>query len=223
MEHTLRDSLALASLSTELDTLLRQRARRQRLAKKEQLFYRGSTPDALFCVEAGIVRLCVTGSNGREAVLGLVTPGHWFGEASIFTGEARGHDAIAVVESELLAVPTMALHELVDHRPDYLLQFLRLMGLRYKSTLERMDGSILQPLPVRLARKLLEVYRVKALLPGAAPKVVLHLSQEDLGHMLGVSRQSINKVLKQWEEQGVVEVSYRSLILLEPQILEALA
>ncbi len=222
----MRDNLTPASvgtLSAELDALLRQRARRQRLAKKELLFFRGSTPDALFCVEVGIVRLCVTGSSGREAVLGLVTPGHWFGETSIFTGEARSHDAIAVVESELLAVPATALHELVDRRPDYLLQFLRLMGLRYRSTLERMDGAILQLLPARLARKLLEAYRVESLLPGAAPKVVLHLSQEDLGHMLGVSRQSINKVLKQWEEQGVIEVSYRSLMLLEPQMLEALA
>lgn len=226
MEHALHDELTptpVGTLDAELDALLRQRAKRQRLAKKERLFLCGSTPNALFCVERGIVRLCVTSSNGRVAVLGLVKPGHWFGEASIFTGEARSHDAIAVVDSELLAVPATALHELVDHRPDYLLQFLRLMGLRYKSTLERMDGTILQPLPTRLARKLLEAYRIESLLPGAAPKVLLHLSQEDLGHMLGVSRQSINKVLKQWEERGVVEVSYRSIMLLKPQVLEALA
>ena len=221
----MRDDLTPASLGTlsvELVAHLRQSARRQRLAKKEWLFSRGSTPDALFCVEAGVVRLCVTSPSGREAVLGLVTPGHWFGEASIFTGEARGHDAVAVVDSELLVVPAAVLHELVDHRPDYLLQFLRLMGLRYKWILDRMDSTVLLPLSARLARKLLEAYRLESPMPGASSKVVLQLSQEDLGHMLGVSRQSINKVLKQWEEQGVVEVSYRSLVLLEPQMLETL-
>lgn len=210
-------------LSTDLDALLRQRARRLRLGKKEILFHCGSAPDALFCVERGVVRLCVTSASGREAVLGLVTPGHWFGEASIFAGQPRAHDAFAVAQSDLLVVPSKALHELVDDRPEYLLQFLRMMGIRYKLTLERMDGAVLQPLPVRLARKLLEACRVEALQSGPMAKVTLHVSQEGLGHMLGVSRQSVNKVLKQWEENGLILVSYRSILILNPRKLEALA
>lgn len=226
MVHAPSDHLttgAVGTLSAELDAILRQRARRLRLAKKESLFYCGSAPDALFCVERGVVRLCVTSASGREAVLGLVTPGHWFGEASIFTGQPRAHDALAVVQSDLLVVPAKALHELVDDRPEYLLQFLRLMGLRYKLTLERMDGAVLQLLPVRLARKLLEACHVEALPPGPMSKVTLQVSQESLGHMLGVSRQSVNKVLKQWEENSLIQVSYRSILVLNPRKLEALA
>ncbi|WP_236611937.1 Crp/Fnr family transcriptional regulator [Phenylobacterium zucineum] len=209
--------MPMGALNAELDAHLRARARRQRLGRGEVLFLRGSAPDALYCVDVGVVRLCVTSSSGREAVLGLVTPGHWFGEASLFTGEPRSHDALAVVDSELLAVPAAALHELVDGRPAYLLQFLRLMGLRYRSTLERLDDAALQPLPVRLARKLLEMSRSDA--TATAGDGVLQISQEDLAHALGVSRQSINRILKRWEAAGVLQVNYRSLVLLKPEAL----
>lgn len=224
--NTPRDHLTAGSvgaLDPELDALLRQHARRQRLAKKELLFARGSAPDAMFCIERGLVRLCVTSASGREAVLGLVTPGHWFGEASVFSGQARAHDAFAVVQSDLLVLPAKTLHRLVDERPDFLLQFLRMMGLRYKSTLDRMDGSVLDPLPVRLARKLLDAHTLEN--PNARPgvRVVLDVSQEGLGHMLGVSRQSVNKVLKQWEGLGVLQVSYRSILLLDLKALKRLA
>lgn len=207
------------ALSQELDDLLRQHAKRQCLAKKSLLFYRGSTPDALFCLLSGRVRLSVTGATGREALLGVVPPGHWFGEASLFSGEVRAHDAFAEVDSELLLVSASVLHTLIDHRPEYLLEFLRLMGLRYKSTLQRMDGSVLQPLSVRLASKLLAV--ASESIP--AKDCDLQISQENLAQMLGVSRQSINKVLKDWEVQGVVQVSYRSLSLLAPDYLARLA
>ena len=112
---------------------------------------RGSPPDALFCVERGIIRLSVTSPAGREAVLGLVTAGHWFGEASLFTCEPRGNDATAVVESAVLMVPAATLHALIDDRSDYLRQFLAMMGQRYKAVLSRMDDTVLLPFssPIR--------------------------------------------------------------------------
>lgn len=211
------------TLSPELDALLRHHARRQRLAKKEMLFARGSPPDALFCVERGLVRLSVTSGSGREAVLGWVTPGHWFGEASVFSGQARAHDAFAVIQSDLLVLRAQALHQLVDERPAFLLEFLRLMGVRYKSTLDRMDSSVLDPLPMRLARKLLDAPTL--LNPQAQHSTMgsLDISQENLAHSLGVSRQSVNKILRQWEEVQIVQLSYRRILLLDLQSLKRFA
>ncbi len=210
---------SFGSLSPDLDALLKGNAKTQHLAKKQRLFYRGSPPDALYCVKSGGIRLCVTGSNGRESLLNVATPGHWFGEASVFSGEARIHDAFAVLESELLVVPAQTLHTLIDHRPEFLLEFLKLMGLRYKATLERMDGNAIQPLPARLAGIMLDFCRAETAQLTRGDKIMLHVSQEDLGQMLGVSRQSVNKVLKEWEEQGFIEVNYRSLAVLQPSAL----
>jgi CRP-like cAMP-binding protein len=210
---------ATGSLSPALDSLLRQHARHQQLPKKAQLFYRGSMPDALYCLLSGRVRLSVTGAGGREALLNVVPPGHWFGEASVFSGKPRAHDAIAEEDSELLVVPAKVLHRLVDHQPAYLLEFLRLMGLRYKLTLERMDDSVLQPLPVRLALKLLALSDTTEAADSSQAGCPLRVSQEGLAQMLGVSRQSINRILRQWEQAGMIALRYRSIDLLAPDSL----
>ena len=60
-------------LDEGLNAVLRRHARQRVLARGEALYGRGSPPDALFCVERGIIRLSVTSPAGREAVLGLVT------------------------------------------------------------------------------------------------------------------------------------------------------
>ena len=80
------------TLSPELDAALRQHARRRLLVRGEQLYAFGSVPDALFCVEEGVLRLSVTSAGGRESVLSLVTENQWFGEASLFSGEPRGEN-----------------------------------------------------------------------------------------------------------------------------------
>jgi CRP-like cAMP-binding protein len=210
------------TLSAALDVLLRQHARRRQLERGEQLYARGSPPDALFCVEQGIVRLSVTSAGGREAVLGLVSKDQWFGEASLFGGEPRGNDAIAIVKTTVLLVPTATIHKLVDHHPDYLLQFLTMMGRRYRAILTRMDDTALRPLPARLARVILQAHDRETRTSGQAEALTLRFSQEEVGHMLGASRQSINRLLKLWEQDGVVSTGYRSLKVRRPDALQAM-
>ncbi|MBP6738076.1 MAG: Crp/Fnr family transcriptional regulator [Rhodobacteraceae bacterium] len=197
-------------LDEGLNAVLRRHARQRVLTRGEALYGRGSPPDALFCVERGIIRLSVTSHAGREAVLGLVTAGHWFGEASLFTRGPRGNDAIAVVESAVLIVPAATLHALIDDRPDYLRQFLAMMGQRYKTVISRMDDTVLLPLPARLARLIVQMVDAGG---EAGDRLVLHFSQEEAAHMLGASRQSINRVLKRWEAAGIVQLGYRTLAL----------
>lgn len=205
---------ALGRLSPELETLLRVRARKQRVCKKESLYHYGSSPDALFCVESGLVRLSITAGNGREAVMSSIPAGHWFGEASLFIKEPRIHDARALVDSQLLVVPKRAFHEIVDERPDFLLEFVRLICGRYRLTLEQMGAGVLLPLPVRLAQRILALPTTNQS-DLAHGTVELKLSQEDLAHMLGVSRQSVNRQLKEWELENIIALRYGRITVLD--------
>lgn len=168
------------------------------------------------------MRLSVTASNGREAVLSVLSPGRWFGEASLLGEEPHGHDARAVVDSEVIMVPAVAVHEVLDNRPDFLLELTRMVCRRYKETLQRIDATILLPLPVRLAKRLLEVCKAQHPNYTGTGSALLRLSQEDLSQMLGVSRQSINKLLKDWEARGIVGIQYGKITLLDHDALESL-
>jgi CRP-like cAMP-binding protein len=210
-------------LSPELEAALRAHVVRRHLARNEVLFTYGSSPEALFCVERGRIRFSVTAANGREAVLSVLEPGQWFGEVSLFIDAPRVYDARAVVDCELLMVPAQAFHAIVDHRPAFLLEFTRLICRRYRWALEWIDETILEPLPVRLARRLLAAQHAHALSARADGDAALRLSQEDLGHMLGVSRQSINRQLKEWESHRILQLEYGRVTVLDQDALRRLA
>ncbi|SPA52158.1 Crp/Fnr family transcriptional regulator [Cupriavidus taiwanensis] len=210
-------------LSPELEAALRAHVMRRKLAKHEVLFTYGSSPEALFCVERGRMRFSVTAPNGREAVLSVLEPGQWFGEVSLFMDAPRVYEARAVVDCEVLMVPAQAFHAIVDLRPAFLMEFTRLICRRYRWALEWIDETILQPLPVRLARRLLAAQHAHALSAPADRDAALQLSQEDLGHMLGVSRQSINRQLKEWEGQRILRLHYGHVTLLDQDALRRLA
>ncbi|UUZ69675.1 helix-turn-helix domain-containing protein [Polaromonas sp. P2-4] len=102
-----------------------------------------------------------------------------------------------------------------------MLEFTRLICSRYKSALQWIDSTTLQPFPVRLAQRLLTAQRVLSS-SSAAETNVLRLSQEDLGHMLGISRQSVNKQLKAWEARNILRLEYGRITLLDTAALECL-
>lgn len=216
-------SAPLGRLGAELDELLRSRSRIRRVGKRQSLYTYGSPPDAIFCVSKGLVRLSATAANGREAVLSLVEAGHWFGEVSVFSNAPRLHNALAVVDSELLVLPAADFHGIVDENPRFLLEFLRLVCSRYKSAMQRVDAIILFPFPIRLAQRLMAEIEAQGPLSGPQAQAVLKLSQESLGHMLGVSRQTVNRQLREWETQGLLRLEYGRIVIVDKSMLHHLA
>ncbi len=186
-------------------------ARPRLLDRGEALFLKGSMPDALFGVTRGVLRVSVAAPNGREAVITVLEPGHWFGEVSLLVGHQRVYDTVALEPSEVAVVAAQDFHRLVATQPEIHMAFTRLVCWRLRQALSWIDDAILMPLPVRLARRLL------ALTPRGAPLqpcATVAVSQEDLAFMLGVSRQSVNRQLKAWEGAGWLRVAYRSIELL---------
>lgn len=215
---TAPDAADRLRLPDDVQRQLLQVAHRQQLQRGDSLFLKGSAPDALFGVVSGSLRVSVVAAGGREAVIAVLEPGHWFGEVSLFVGRERVYDTCAVDAAEVAVVYAEDFHRLVHTQPAVHMAFTRLVCMRLRQALAWIDDAILQPLPVRLAHRLLTLDAR----PGAAPDgaAVLAVSQEDLAFMLGVSRQSVNRQLKLWEDECVLRVGYRVVELMDRTRLE---
>lgn len=203
-------------LPQEVQDALLQVAHRRQLQRGDSLFLKGSAPDALFGMVQGALRVSVAAPDGREAVIAVLEPGHWFGEVSLFVGQQRVYDTCAVEPSEVAVVQAADFHHLIATQPALHMAFTRLVCLRLRQALAWIDDAILQPLPVRLAHRLATLDTRSS---SGEPTTVLAVSQEDLAFMLGVSRQSINRQLKQWQDEGVLRVGYRVVELLDRERL----
>jgi len=210
-------------LAEDVQARLLAVAHRRTLARGESLFHKGSSPDALFGVVSGSLRVSVVAPGGREAVIAMLEPGHWFGEVSLLVGRERVYDTCAVDTTEMAVVAAADFHRLVAEHSDVHMAFTRLVCLRLRQALAWIDDVILMPLPVRLAHRLLTLdARAEGADEGTGKGggTLLGVSQEDLSFMLGVSRQSVNRQLKLWEEDGTLRVRYRAIELLDRAQLE---
>lgn len=204
-----------------LEALLAYAQVRQ-LRARTKLFAAGDAGSALYLVIYGWIKLSRPGEGGRDIVLELAGPGSLFGELAVLCASPRAADAVALSACRLLAIDARALIAALRAHPEALLGVVRLLGERLARTTAQMADSLV-PAEPRLARALL---RLAALDPKSSRTgllIDLGLSQGDLGELTGMARESINKLLSAWRDQGFVTLKGRTVTLLDLPALRAIA
>jgi len=207
-------------LPVHLQDSLLAAARLRRLSSGQLLFKRGDPPCGLYAVLEGSVRIGAVNEQGKEALLSLVEPPHWFGEICLFDGQPRTHDAFAVGQCVLLHVPQLALLKLLDEQPVYWRQLALLMSHKLRLTFINLEQLSLMPAPARLAHRLLMIAEGYGEIE--PPRRVLQLPQEQLASMLSLSRQTTNQILKDLQGQGILNLKYGEIEIVDAERLRAL-
>lgn len=192
-------------LPTALRDELLGEARVLQLEPGQRLFRRGDPPCGLYAVLEGMMRVGAVSRDGKEALLTLVEPPYWFGEISLFDGQPRTHDAYAEGPARLLQIPQAALLALLAREPGHWRDFALLMSQKLRLAFIALEEMSLLPAAPRLARRLLMMAEGYG---ETGPRRVLHLAQEQLALMLGLSRQTTNQILKDLEARGALRLTY---------------
>ncbi|MFE8597782.1 Crp/Fnr family transcriptional regulator [Archangium violaceum] len=203
----------------ELGTRLLDAAVVRRLSSGQRLFSRGDQPCGLYCVVEGTIRISGVSESGKEALLMLMEPPHWFGEISLMDGQPRTHDAIAEGATRVLQVPQAALKTMLAQEPRYWRDFALLMSHKLRLMFIALEELSLLPAPARLARRLLMIAEGYGNLR-EGPRRVIDVSQEQLALMLAISRQTTNQILKELEARGAVRLTYGKIEILSLEKLQ---
>ena len=195
---------------------------RLHLAAGEMLFRQGDAvpagQGAFYGVVAGGIKASSLREDGKEAILVVLEVGNWFGEISLIDGQPRTHDATAVGDTEVLALPRPAFDRMMQ-RPAFALAVCRLLAGRVRSLYGMVEDATLRSTRARVARRLLLLARGDATQARDARPVV-PVSQEALAMMLGVSRQTLSKELQQLAREGAIELGYGRIAIASVGLLE---
>ncbi|MEM5318600.1 Crp/Fnr family transcriptional regulator [Paraburkholderia sp. JHI869] len=198
---------------------LRAAGRVRTLQAGERLFMRADADDGLYCVLQGAVRVGAASVAGREALLAVVGPAHWFGEIALFDGGARTHDAYAERDSTLFHVPRAALVALLDATPAYWHTFGLLLAQKLRLAFDAIEETALLGAAARVARRLLllsnEYGEASATQGAPGSRRVINVPQEDLALMLALSRQTVNQILRQFEREGLLALRYGEIEIVD--------
>ncbi|ALI01682.1 cAMP-activated global transcriptional regulator CRP [Pseudomonas sp. FW306-02-F02-AA] len=208
-------------LPPSLQDSLLSLARVRRLSPGQRLFKRGDPPCGLYAVLEGAIRVGAVSEQGKEALLSLIEPPHWFGEISLFDGQPRTHDAYGVGHCILLHIPQAALLTLLEEQPHYWRQLALLMSHKLRLTFINLEQLTLLPAPARVAHRLLMIADGYGEIEPA--RRTLQLPQEQLALLLSLSRQTTNQILKELESQGILNLSYGEIEILDAGRLRAMA
>ncbi|MBC7501687.1 MAG: Crp/Fnr family transcriptional regulator [Herminiimonas sp.] len=190
------------------------------------LHARGDACDGFFTIASGAVRFSRTTADGQATTIAVMEAPNWFGEISIFDGLPRTHDGHAAGRTLLLFHAKSDFKRLLARHPVLYDRFARMLALRLRATFDLVEEAAVAPLSQRLARRLLELAQIEPSPMNAATTPrgrEVPLTQEELGQLLGKSRQSIAKLLRAWETDGVVRTNYGRVFIEQPDSLTKLA
>jgi CRP/FNR family cyclic AMP-dependent transcriptional regulator len=205
------DDRALADLARQL--------RRRRFKRNEIIFHQGDPGDSLHIVSSGAVKIVLPSLEGEEAIIATLRSGDFFGELALLDGAPRSATAVAADASETWTLSRELLLSLLDRDPA--LRDSLLAGLARE--LRRITGQVEElhflDLAGRLASRLARLAR-EADPEANEVRLDWPYTQSDLASMIGGTRQSVNKLLSDLVDRGLVVIEKDTLVIPDVEALE---
>jgi CRP/FNR family transcriptional regulator, cyclic AMP receptor protein len=193
--------------------------RRKNLGKGEILFQQGDEGTALYIIVQGRIKISLS-RRMDNVTLAILGQGEFLGEMALLDDLPRSADAIALEDSLLYVLNRKDFLSFLSNNPHTVYAILNSLSRRLRNTDGQLAEMCFLNVSARLAKRLVELAETQEPEEGNPKAYDLKISQQELGNILGVSRESINKELKILRDRGVVSTSRNSLRILDLESLK---
>jgi len=195
-----------------LDKFL-EHCHRRRYPGKSIIIYAGDTPDVLYFIIEGSVSVLIEDEEGREIVLAYLNKGDFFGEMGLFGEQAvRSAWVRARTECEVAEISYAKFRQLYHEHPDILFAMASQMAMRLRVTSRKVSDLAFMDVTGRVARTLLDLCRQ----PDAMTHpdgMQIRITRQEIGRIVGCSREMVGRVLKTMEESGLISVKGKTIVV----------
>ena len=165
--------------------------------------HRGDRLDSWTGVVSGLVKMGTVSKSGKDVTFAGLRAGGWFGEGTILKGEPRLYDLMALRETRLALMSRATFHWLFEHSVGFNRFLVRQLNERLGQFIAVVEYDRTLVAAERVARNIAWLFN-PVLFPGGRNH--LEITQEELGLLIGISRQATNKALQALENAGLLEV-----------------
>jgi CRP-like cAMP-binding protein len=218
------DFLRKVSLFSELsEEELRQLAgvvREQHYRKNTTLFHIDDPGNALFILKSGVMKITIEDQNGREIILRMVYPTEFLGEMALLDGMPRSATVTTQEPCEALIVYRQHFLELIDKSPRILLNMTTVLSRRLRKMNELIRSLVFFDVYGKVARVLLTLVAEKGRQTAQGTVIDLRLTQQELAELAGMSRETMTRTLRDFQQAGVVRIESGIITILELDMLQ---
>jgi CRP/FNR family cyclic AMP-dependent transcriptional regulator len=195
-----------------LDYFLSQ-CHRRRFPAKSTIIYAGDKSDSLFFIVKGSVTVIIEDENGREMIMAYLNVGDFFGEMGLFDNlDSRSAWVKAKTECEVAEISYTKFREIAQQDPKVLYFIGEQVASRLRETTRKVGDLAFLDVTGRVARTLLDLCK--------QPDAMTHpdgmqikITRQEIGRIVGCSREMVGRVLKTLEEQGLVQVKGKTMVV----------
>ena len=221
-----RTVLARSSVFSGLDgrqlDALASLAVRVRYQPRQVVLRKGDPAIQIYVILSGRLKAITAGGEGKQAALSIMGPGEVFGEVALLDGEPRSATISALEPCELLIIQRNDFFHFLERNPSAAIELLKVLARRLRRLSERFEDSAFLEIEPRLAKQLCRLAERYGRRQEGGVFIDLKLSQQELGDLVGATRESVNKQLRAWTSEGLVERRSGSLVLRDLEALVAL-
>jgi CRP/FNR family cyclic AMP-dependent transcriptional regulator len=186
---------------------------RRQYPAKSLVIYAGDKPDVLYYIVDGSVTVLIEDETGREIVLAYLNAGDFFGEMGLF-GDKSNRSAFVRAKSkcDLAEISYARFRQLTQKDPEILFELASQMALRLRKTSQKVGNLAFMDVTGRIARTLMDLSKE----PDAMTHpdgMQIRITRQELGRIVGCSREMVGRVLKNLEEQGLITASGKTIVV----------
>lgn len=179
---------------------------------------KGEPVNAWVGVVSGLLKLGTVSPDGKMVTYTGVTAGGWFGEGSLLKSELRRYDAVALRDTRIAAMPRHMFHWLLSNSIPFNRFILDQLNERLAQMISLLDNDRLRDPEARVAQCLASLFNAQ-LYPGTENH--LEISQEEIGHLSGLSRQRVNHALHVLQEAALLRIEHVGIRIIDLEGLRA--
>ncbi|MFT7589678.1 MAG: CRP/FNR family cyclic AMP-dependent transcriptional regulator [Limisphaerales bacterium] len=182
--------------------------------KGEYIFKSHDSPDCLFFLEEGRVKLGANDSSGKEIIKSIIYPGELFAEGRLFESMEAGDFAVAAQTSTVYAIQIEGAQKMIEQHPSLALKMLQSIGIKMNSMSRRLQSLVFQDARSRI------IYFIKETGLRRGEKIGFEiavcnfaLTHQDMANLTGTSRQTVTMVLNELKEAKLIHIDRRNLLI----------
>lgn len=191
----------------------------RKIRNKTTLFYKGDHGDSMFFVISGRLKVQNVSEDGKTLLLGFLEPKSSFGEIAVLDGKPRTASVISVQACELLVIDRATFLQFLQQHPSVAIQLTTVLCHMLRATNEFLENMVFLNLPFRLAKMLRLLSEKYGTQSTQGIELDMKISQVDLANLVGASRESVNKQIRNWEDEGLLRTLANGRLCLTTQLL----
>ncbi len=200
---------------------LAQLVRERRQPRGSMILSQGDRGDTLFLIRSGQVKVSVVAEDGREVILSVLGPGSFFGELALLDDEPRSAHVIAMEGTVLLQLHREDFRNRLTLSPGLSVSLLRELSQRLRRADDTIASLMLLDVNGRVANLLLELAQEEGGETGT--RITRRLTHASLGQMVGASRETVSRTMRNLVLRSVISVTRRETVLLDAHALRLAA